>query len=128
MSIDIRTVLIIDDYADIMRANMIQVTLAASYDIGQALTLADARKYLSHHSPDVILLKTTMPDGSGIDFCGEIRGLTEAPILLRSFRKTGEEEKRAFAAGGNDYFSNSASAEEVALRVAAAMRRRHTGI
>lgn len=36
------------------------------------LTLADCRKRLASKQPDVLLLDISMPDGSGVEFCGEV--------------------------------------------------------
>jgi DNA-binding response OmpR family regulator len=118
-------VLLVDGGGDGKSAGLIETMLVAKgYEVSAASSLADAGDYLSRSDPDVILLDTELPDGSGIAFCAGIRDATNAHILFRTSCESVDELKRALGAGGNIYFNKSERAEEVAARVDAAMRRR----
>jgi len=97
---------------------------SAGYNVLTALTLAEAREHLKRHAPDVILLDVLLPDGNGIDFCGEIRGGTTAHILFLTSRTEHEDRIRGLDTGGDDYITKPFKLEEMLSRVRAAMRRR----
>ena len=84
-----------------------------------ANTLREARRYLSASKPDVLVLDNTLPDGSGLDFCREIRKQTVASILFFAAAGAELEIMEAFAAGANDYIPTPYPTEEFAAWVAA---------
>ena len=46
-------------------------------------TVAEARSQLQSAAPDAFILDINLPDGSGLDFCGELRAAGyDAPILI----------------------------------------------
>lgn len=120
------TVLLVEDNAE-LNANNARALNMLSFAVHPAFTLAEARAWLGNNEPDVILLDVILPDGDGIDFCAEIRGLpihTAAHILFLS-AKTGHADRvRGLASGGDDYIIKPIHPEELLARVEAAMRRR----
>ena len=67
---------------------------------------------------DVIL-----PDGSGFDFCEEIRNKTKAYILFLTAKATNEDVVRGMAGGGDAYITKPFHPEEMLVKVDAAIRR-----
>jgi DNA-binding NarL/FixJ family response regulator len=68
------TVFITDDHYMVVEG--IRSLLAAEKDIdfiGSASSTASCRAFLQRQQPDVLLLDISLPDGSGIDLCREIR-------------------------------------------------------
>jgi DNA-binding response OmpR family regulator len=115
-------ILIIDDDADILFLNS-RALKKRGYDVAAAETLALARTRLNEREPDAIVLDVNLPDGSGLDFCGEIRGVTNAPILLLTGRGEKDERLAGLRAGGDDYITKPYDVDELCERVAAFIRR-----
>ena len=120
------TVLLVEDNAE-LNANNVRALSMLGYAVHPALTLAQARNWLGNNKPDVILLDVILPDGDGIDFCAEIRGLplqTAAHILFLTAKTGHADRMRGLADGGDDYITKPFHPEELLARVEAAMRRR----
>lgn len=66
------TILVIDDSVTV-RTAVRWVAESAGHHVVEAASLQEARAMLSNEQPDTILLDYKLPDGSGIDFCGELR-------------------------------------------------------
>ena len=96
------TVLLIENDIDTMRVNK-QALKKEGYQVYAAKNLSEARQYLSEYTPDVMVLDSKLPDGSGMDFCKEIRKQTVASILFFAAAGNEFEIMEAFAAGANDY-------------------------
>ena len=52
------------------------------YEIVQAYHLAEARRLLADSHPDLVLLDINLPDGSGLDFCRELKKDSEVPVIF----------------------------------------------
>jgi DNA-binding response OmpR family regulator len=116
-------VLLVEDNDDLNQLNQRALELEG-YTVLTALTLAEAREHLSRHSPQVILLDVKLPDGDGIDFCGEIRAETDAHILFLTSSTTYDDKVNGLTTGGDDYITKPYKLEELLARVSAVMRRR----
>lgn len=115
-------VLLVDDNIDILEANR-RILTKAGYEIETAVTLAAARRCLKERPPNVIVLDVMLPDGSGIDFIGEIRQYTVAPILLLTAMAEKDQRIGGLRAGGDDYITKPYDVDELRERVAAFLRR-----
>ena len=73
------------------------------YEVYTAFTLEEARQRLGGTEPDIILLGVILPDGSGIDFCREIRASVSAFIIFLSSLSDFEYEFKCLEAGGDDF-------------------------
>lgn len=89
---------------------------------GISHSLSGCRKALSLKLPDVLLLDLNLPDGSGIDFCHEIRkkypGLK---ILILTTHEEYSVAKRAIGSGINGYIQKNALSKEVIAGIEAVM-------
>ena len=56
----------------------------AGYDVETASTQGDACVRAAFRTPDALILEVDMPDGNAIDLCREIRGWSDAAVLLTS--------------------------------------------
>jgi DNA-binding NarL/FixJ family response regulator len=68
------TIHITDDHKILVEG--LKLLISESKDIqisGVSYNLEQCRKALTQENPDVLLLDLNLPDGSGIDFCNEIR-------------------------------------------------------
>jgi DNA-binding response OmpR family regulator len=87
------------------------------YKARVAFTLTEARSVLAGFSPDVILLDVKLPDGSGFDFCREIREKTAAHIIFLTSVTGVDGELEGLTAGGNDYLRKPYSIDLLLKRV-----------
>jgi len=98
-------VFLIDDH-DIVRKG-VRALLESEGDIqivGEASTLADARRLLPVLQPRVVVLDTQLPDGSGIDLCRELRSLSpDSRALVLTLDDTEESIVAAMHAGAVGY-------------------------
>jgi len=117
------SVLLVDDDVQFNHVNSRALELAG-YDVYTATTLEKASWYLSWLEPDVILLETLLPDGSGFEFCENIRETTTAHILFLTAKKMHEDMIYGMQVGGDDYFTKSVHLEELLVKIRAIMRRR----
>ena len=116
-------VLVIEDSAptrellrDSLQGNGHTVTLAAR--VSSALRLVEAESF------DLMIIDIMLPDGSGLDFCREIRTQGVAtPILFLTARGDVGDRVAGLDAGGDDYLRKPFALAELHARVRALARR-----
>jgi DNA-binding NarL/FixJ family response regulator len=82
--------------------------------IGVSHTLEECRKALLYQSPDVLLLDLNLPDGSGIDFCSEIRKKhPHIKILILTTHNEYSVAKQVMSNGASGYILKNALSEEI---------------
>ncbi len=87
-----------------------------------APTLGQARTLLADQ-PQCIVLDVGLPDGSGFDFCRELRRTSEVPVLFLTARSHEIDRIVGLELGADDYVAKPFSPREVAARVKAILRR-----
>ncbi|HEU4996361.1 MAG TPA: response regulator [Gemmatimonadaceae bacterium] len=121
-----RTILVVDDEPQIRRAvhNALAGDDARIFD---AATGTAALTSAASERPDLVVLDLGLPDMPGIDVCRELRGWSEAPILVLSARHTDDEKVALLDAGADDYMTKPFSVVELQARVRALLRRSRAG-
>lgn len=114
--------LMIEDETDVLEINR-EYFEGKGYAAICAATLAKARFLLEEHAPDLILLDVMMPDGSGFNFCEELRQKTNAPIIFLTCRDENESVVKGLLQGGDDYVTKPYDLNILSARVAAQLRR-----
>ena len=120
-------VLLVEDDADLaqvvllgLRQENLAVDHASSY--AEAVDLALVASY------DVVCLDLGLPDGDGVDLCGELLsgGLLHRPgrILMLTARDAVMDRVRGLDAGADDYLVKPFTIAELAARIRALSRRR----
>jgi two-component system KDP operon response regulator KdpE len=115
-------ILVVDDEPQILRA--LQTNLrGAGYEVETAATAEEALAAAAMRPPDAVILDLVLPDGRGTDVCRELRGWSEAPVLLLSVVGEEREKVAALDAGADDYIEKPFSIDELLARLRAALRR-----
>jgi len=114
--------LLVEDESDVLEINR-EYFEGKGYETVCAPTLAAARFLLEEHAPDLILLDVMLPDGSGFDFCAELRQKTNAPIIFLTSRDENESVVKGLLQGGDDYVVKPYDLNVLSARVAAQLRR-----
>ena len=95
----------------------------AGYALDTARTLAEANRLWQAGRYDLLMLDVTLPDGTGFDFCREVRRTSGVPIL---FLTASDEEMDIITGldlGGDDYITKPFDPVEVLARVRSQLRR-----
>jgi len=85
---------------------------------------AEGVTYACDHAPHLIILDVRLPDGSGFDFCRQIRshGL-HVPILILTVEREEMDKVLGLEMGADDYVTKPYSLRELLSRVRAQLRR-----
>ncbi len=115
-------ILVVDDEPQFLRA--LQTNLrGAGYDVATATTAEEALAAAGLQPPEAIILDLLLPDGRGTDVCRELRGWTQAPIILVSAVGEEAEKVAALDAGADDYVTKPFAIGELLARLRAVLRR-----
>lgn len=117
-----RLVLVIEDDAQIRRAVRNALRDVAERVI-EAATGSEGIDAAAAEHPELVVLDLGLPDMSGVEVCGEIRGWATMPIVVLSARHAEEEKVLLLNAGADDYITKPFSILEFAARVQAQLRR-----
>jgi DNA-binding response OmpR family regulator len=87
----------------------------------------EALRRFRAEDPDLVLLDLAMPGVDGAAVCRQIRGQSDAPILVVSGERDLGVTVELLDAGADDYVAKPFRGEELLARVRAVMRRREPG-
>jgi two-component system response regulator RegX3 len=93
------------------------------FAVKAASTLAEARRLLDESRPDLVLLDVMLPDGSGIDFCKEVREASDVPVIMVSARNAEVDVVLGLEFGAADYVTKPYRLRELTARMRAVLRR-----
>ncbi len=92
------------------------------FSVSLAGTLAQAEAL--RDEADLVILDLMLPDGSGFDWIGSIRGeARDKPIIVLSSRDGEADRVAALETGADDYVTKPFSPREIVARVRAVLRR-----
>lgn len=88
------------------------------HEVASCSNIADARQILEERKFDLIVLDWGLPDGTGVDFCTELRQAGEnASILMLTGRSLPAEKVQGLDSGADDYLTKPFHLKELTLRV-----------
>lgn len=121
-----RSVLLIEDEPAIADT-LVYAFETERFEIRHALTGGEGMAMLAEQKPDCVLLDVGLPDGSGFDFCQQIRAKSSVPVLFLTARDAEIDRILGLEIGGDDYVTKPFSPREVVARVRAVLRRTENG-
>ena len=93
----------------------------------EAGTLTQGLIESGNQKPDLVILDLGLPDGNGIDFIRDLRGWSDAPILVLSARSQEKDKIQALDVGADDYLTKPFGVGELRARARALLRRQSRG-
>ena len=115
-------VLVVDDEPQIPRALRINLSVRG-YDVVTVTNGTDALRAAADFRPEVVILDLGLPDMSGIEVLGGLRGWLSAPVIVLSARADSSDKVQALDAGADDYVTKPFGMDELLARLRAAVRR-----
>ena len=102
----------------------LKYTLETSgYFVDNARTVRQALTLYKNGQYDLILLDVTLPDGTGFDFCREVRAASTTPIIFLTASDQEVSIVRGLDMGGDDYITKPFKLNELLSRIKALLRR-----
>lgn len=116
------TILIVEDDRDILSINADHLQ-DEGYSILEADTIQKAYDAVIQYNPSLIILDIRLPNGSGIEFCKEIRSMTSVPIIFLTCLDEEEDKIKGLMSGGDDYMTKPYGLGELTARIHTQLRR-----
>lgn len=111
---------LLDGLSYILQESQYSVVTAKS--VGEARRMFRGEMY-PRQQIDLIVLDCNLPDGSGYDFCQEIKKDYRCKVLILTARNTEVDEIKAFKVGADDYISKPFSTAVLIERIKNLLKR-----
>jgi two-component system, OmpR family, catabolic regulation response regulator CreB len=119
-------VLLVEDEAAIADA-VVYALQMEGFEVVWKTTGREALQTLSGRAVALVILDVGLPDGSGFDFCRQIRAQTAVPLIFLTARSDQVDKIVGLELGADDYVAKPFSPRELAARVRAVLRRAPPG-
>ncbi len=116
------TILVVDDEPDILELLETRLSMAG-YDVISAESAEAALKCFFSRRPDLALIDINLQGMDGIELCGRIREVSDAPVIFLSALGAESDRVKGLQAGADDYIVKPFARDELVARVAAVLRR-----
>ena len=117
-----RNILIIED-DKILNKGVAFALKKEGYNVISAYTKQEGKTAIDNNEIDFLLLDITLPDGSGLDLCKEIKTKINFPIVFFTANDTEEDMIKGFECGCDDYISKPFSVEVLKFKINAILKR-----
>lgn len=115
-------IMILEDDEDL--AEGISLSLSGKdFEFVLCKTIADAKDMLQQKLFDLLIFDINLPDGSGLEFCREIRRSSRIPIALLTAKDMEMDIVKGLECGADDYITKPFSLMVFRARVRALLRR-----
>ena len=115
-------VLLVEDEASYVDALSIGL-VGEGFVVAAASTIAEARAQFAAVRPDIVLLDVMLPDGSGVDYCRELRSSSITPVIMVTARSEEVDVILGLEFGASDYVTKPYRLRELIARIRAVLRR-----
>ncbi len=115
-------VLVVED-EDLIGDSLRRAIAANGYEAHRVATLDAARRWLGEHTPDLVLLDLSLPDGDGIELCTEMSDdLRHIPVVMLTSRTSELDIVNGLNAGAVDYINKPFRLAELLARIGTHLR------
>ncbi len=118
-----KAVLLVDNEPNLLRLNT-RVLEREGYYVLPARSLRDARCLIKDVVFHAAVLEAELPDGSGLDFCRELREMRGVPVVLLTALKGKGPEQAGYEAGAGDYIVKPYRIEQLTGSIEALLNRK----
>lgn len=123
MTEHVHSILVIEDDPAVGEALMEGIG-GEGYDVHWEATGRGGVEYARDRSPHLIVLDVRLPDGSGFDFCREMRQLgLRQPILMLTVQSDEVDKILGLEMGADDYLTKPYRLRELIARIRSLLRR-----
>ena len=117
-----KQILILEDDKDL--AEGIALALRGDeLEFFQCHTLEETREVVRNRKFDLLILDINLPDGSGLDFCREVKPVLKVPIALLTANDMEIDIVKGLENGADDYITKPFSLMVLRARIRALLRR-----
>lgn len=115
-------ILIVDD--DVELVGLLSFALeTAGYEVRTAFDGVEALTMVREQEPDLVILDVNLPNQDGFQVLGELRRLSQVPVLMLTVRATEADEIQGLDLGADDYLRKPFSPRALLARVRSHLRR-----
>ena len=93
------------------------------FTVLSATSVQEARKLFGSHSVDLVVLDVSLPDGDGFQFCREIRGQSQVPLIFLTAWDQEVDIVMGYELGADDYVTKPFSLSVLVAKIHAIFRR-----
>ena len=115
-------VLVVEDEVGYQEALHVGLSVEG-FSVMGAATIREARDLMGRWRPNLVLLDVMLPDGSGVDYCREIRETARTPVIMVSARTSEVDVVLGLEIGAADYVTKPYRLRELVARMRAVLRR-----
>jgi two-component system, NtrC family, response regulator AtoC len=115
-------VLILED-DDLLRQVTAERLEREGYAVVAAASLAEARRALAQHTPDLAILDIKLPDGEGTELLAELTASGDTVCVMMSAHATVQSAVAALRAGAVDYMEKPFSFDRLSATIRGALER-----
>lgn len=119
---DKRRILIVDDDTDLSML-IVDMLEDKGYSATTVRSIDEAYTTLENEQFHLILLDINLPDGTGFEFCKELRRVSTVPVIFASARTSEDDKIIGLDMGGDDYIPKPYSLKELMSRINSLLRR-----
>ncbi len=117
-----QTIMILEDDEDLAEGISLSLN-GENLEFVLCSTIAEAKKRLRQEPFSLLILDINLPDGSGLDFCREIRRTSRVPIALLTAKDMELDIVKGLECGADDYITKPFSLMVLRARIRALLRR-----
>lgn len=116
-------ILLLEDDESLRRAISLKLS-REGFTVHEAADLKTGKALYREHRMPFVICDISLPDGSGLDFCAELRRESDVYILFLTALDTETDTVKGYEAGGDDYMTKPFSLTVLVSKVNAVMKRR----
>lgn len=114
-------ILVVEDEKE-MKRYLAMLLETNGFSVLEAGDVKEAVAMVVSHTPELVLLDLTLPDGEGFEVIEEIRGWSTMPIIVISAREQEAAKVEALDRGADDYLTKPFGSGELLARIRVALR------